>query len=171
MTAHIPQSSPPVRSGGFTLIELMIVVAIVGILASLAVSAYQTYTVRAQVSEGVNMAAGAKVPIVDAYTNDGVAPADRQAAGMSPLPADTSGSYVTSVDVDDGKVVIVFGGTMGHQEIVGRTLTITPYETTGNTVVWRCGNAPIPAGGALLNGGTPHVLPTVDARYLPSTCR
>ena len=49
----------------------MIVVAIIGILASLAISAYQTYTVRAQIAEGLNMAAGAKVPIVDAYNNDG----------------------------------------------------------------------------------------------------
>ena len=85
------------RSRGFTLIELMIVITIIGILASLAVSAYQTYTVRAQISEGLNFAAGAKVPIVDAYTNGGIAPANRVAAGMTPMPTDTRGSYVTSV--------------------------------------------------------------------------
>lgn len=159
------------NSSGFTLIELMIVIAIIGILASLAVSAYQTYTVRAQVTEGLNMAAGAKVPITDAYTNDGVAPVDRIAAGMSANPADTRGNYVSQVDVDNGRVDVTFGGPRAHADIVGDTISLTPYETGGNTIVWRCGNAAAPAGGALLNGGAAHVNATVDARYLPSTCR
>ncbi len=68
----------------------MLLVAIIGILASLAVSAYQTYTVRAQVAEALDFAAGAKVPIVDAFRKSGIPPADRAAAGMTPLPADTS---------------------------------------------------------------------------------
>ena len=79
----------PKQNQGFTLIELMIVIAIIGILASLAISAYQTFTVRAQIAEGLNMASGSKVPIADAYTNDGVAPADRAAAGMTPTATDT----------------------------------------------------------------------------------
>ncbi len=158
------------RSRGFTLIELMIVIAIIGILASLAVSAYQTYTVRAQVSEGINFAAGAKVPIVDAYTNGGVAPANRAAAGMTPLATDSRGSYVSSVEIIDGRIDITFGGPLAHQDIVGETLSMTPYETAGNTVVWRCGNAPVPAG-VPLNGGAPHLAPTLDIRYLPASCR
>jgi type IV pilus assembly protein PilA len=158
------------RSRGFTLIELMIVITIIGILASLAVSAYQTFTVRAQVSEGLNFAAGTKAPIVDAYTNGGIAPANRAAAGMTPMATDSRGSYVTSVEIVNGRVDITFGGPLAHQDIIGTALSLTPYETAGNTVVWRCGNA-VPPAGVLLNGGSGHVAPTVDPRYLPSTCR
>lgn len=162
--------SPFDRLRGFTLIELMIVITIIGILASLAISAYQTYAVRAQVTEGLNMAAGAKVPIVDAYTNSGTAPADRLAAGMSANATDTSGSYVSGVAVTNGRVDVTFSGPRAHQAIFGQTVSLTPYETNGNTVVWRCGNAAQPAG-VLLQGGAPHLAPTIEARYLPSACR
>ena len=156
---------------GFTLIELMIVVAIIGILSSLAISAYQTYTVRAQVAEGINMAAGAKVPIADAYTNDGVAPVNRAAAGMTPNATDTRGNYVSAVEITDGRVDVTYSGPRAHTDIVGQTLSLTPYVTAGNTLVWRCGAAGVPPGGSLLNGGAAHQGPTVNTRYLPSTCR
>jgi type IV pilus assembly protein PilA len=89
---------------------------------------------------------------------------------MSPLATDSRGNYVSSVEIVDGRIDVTFGGPLAHQDIIGTVLSLTPYETSANSVVWRCGNAPAP-GGKLLNGGAGHVAPTVDERYLPSNCR
>lgn len=161
----------PKRTHAFTLIELILVFAIIGILASLAVSTYQTYVVRSQVSEALLMAAAAKGPIEAAFVNDDMAPADRVAAGMTPDPIDSSGAYISRLDISDGRIDVTFGGPRAHADIVGDTLSLTPYRTSANAVVWRCGNAAVPPGATLLPGGADHRPATVESRYLPKPCR
>lgn len=163
------------KQQGFTLIELMIVVAIIGILAAIAIPAYTNYTIRAQVTEGINMMALAKTPIMDAFLNNGEAPTDRATAGLSPLPGDTVGKYVTSVNIVNGVVIVTFGFE-ANAIISGLTATLTPYETANGGSVWRCGTAPAPAGlnpmGTSGGGVTAaYVAPTVPDPFLPSSCR
>ena len=167
--------NPKKYATGFTLIELMIVVAIIAILASLAISAFQTYSIRTQVGEALVFGGYAKTPIVDAYLTLGRPPADRLEAGMTALPTDTNGSFVSQVNVVDGRVDITLGNEV-HADVFGDVLSFTPYVMPGGVVIWRCGAAPAPGAGAVLmtDGGgntAAYLPPTLPARYMPSSCR
>lgn len=138
---------------GFTLIELMIVVAIIGILAAIAIPAYQDYTIRAQVSEGMTLASGAKTAMAEYYNQKGNFTATQADYGLS-APGDIKGKYVSSVTAGSGTIVAAFGGPQANAKIPSSaTLTLSAVTNAGS-IDWTCTNTG-----------------TLDAKYVPSSCR
>jgi len=152
---------------GFTLIELMIVVAIIGILAAVALPAYQDYTIRAQVAEGPSLSAGLKTAITENFVNRGTFPANNAALGIS---GTIEGNFVGSVTSASGVITITYSNTDNrntNQVLNGQVLTLRPAVSGSGDISWICGPAPVPSGLTVTGNNNS----TVVTKHLPSSCR
>ncbi|HEZ5688948.1 TPA: pilin [Neisseria meningitidis] len=153
---------------GFTLIELMIVIAIVGILAAVALPAYQDYTARAQVSEAILLAEGQKSAVTEYYLNHGEWPANNNSAGVATSASDIKGKYVQSVEVAKGVITATMLSTGVNKEIQGKKLSLWAKRQDGS-VKWFCGQ-PV-TRNANADDVTADGTNKIDTKHLPSTCR
>ncbi|ENV7310846.1 pilin, partial [Neisseria gonorrhoeae] len=155
---------------GFTLIELMIVIAIVGILAAVALPAYQDYTARAQVSEAILLAEGQKSAVTEYYLNNGKWPKDNGDAGVASA-SDIKGKYVKEVKVEKGVVTATMASSNVNKEIKDKRLSLWAKRQDGS-VKWFCGQ-PVKrnANAKDADDVTDDANGKIDTKHLPSTCR
>ena len=174
---------------GFTLIELMIVVAIIGILAAIAIPAYQDYTIRSQVTEGLNLAGSVKAAVAETLAQKGIWPTtlvDLGIVDVNNAPTPPSGKYVASVDLagNNGTIVVTYAsqttgvGFQANEAIDADTLALQPYVSKNQDVIWRCGRAAPPVGNgstdldAAGTASTPSdAATTLLPKYTPAACR
>jgi len=160
---------------GFTLIELMIVIAIIGILAAIAIPAYQNYIIRSQVTEGLSLADSWKTAVGEFFANYGSFPSTWSTTGSTTaiaMQAASSGKYVSNITVTTGgQVVITYAGAAANAKLnngSNNVLTLQPGQSTNADVVWFCGTAT--TGNSNLSVQPVATATTIPSQYLPSTC-
>lgn len=154
MTVHDPvaaQSPAAGRQAGFTLIELMIVVSIIGILAAVALPVYERYMIRSQVTEGLNLSSAAKDVVSDYYMYYGIWPTDNGEAGLSDK-SEISGTYTAQIEVKDNVIEIQYGNS-AHSDISGQLVALVAVDNAGS-VSWSCASAGV-----------------IEDKHLPDACR
>ena len=160
---------------GFTLIELMIVIAIIGILAAIAIPAYQNYTIRSQVTEGLSLADGWKTAISEYYAQNGGFPTCSStvtagAVGCISVSGASTGKYVSAISVNSaanaGQILVTYSGSQVNAKLSGMILSLQPGLDSNYDVIWVCGSAATPTGDTSTATSTTTVL----ASYLPTSC-
>lgn len=160
---------------GFTLIELMIVIAIIGILAAISVPMYQDYITRTKVMEGLSLSDSAQTAVAESFQSHGYMPATGNASSPNsfglPPAASIAGKYVANIVVagGTGKVTITYNSQVGGGVASGDVLVLTPGTIVHGAVVWACGYSAVTLGSQTVGGAGSGT--TVPAKYLPADCR
>jgi Tfp pilus assembly protein PilE len=175
MSSNATVELNPFAARGVTTIELAVALVVTALVGALGFSAYRTHVVRTEIARSVAAAESAERAVELAFERDREPPPDGRSAGMPSAGPKATGDHVESLQIVDGRIDLLFG-VAANPAIAGRTLSLTPFETAAQEIVWVCGNR-VPGPGlqplGFANGSrrSVQVLTNIQPRYLPSNCR